>query len=205
MLSRPGSFRGLQKAEEVLRDTDHTIVFASDNVANLRRILKPSKIGPCQLVGVWMNDILKRLGRKVIFLWSPSHVGIERNEEADMLAGDMAKWPWTREEDRPGWQGTHEPLYGDIERYNAVWLKTGDRDILVKHDLPSDISYAYRRKEIRETALREWRQMLSLPDAATRVPVVGIPDNSIRTQPSAYMGHSFWWDEELGPSLSGKA
>ena len=122
------AFRGLQKAEEVLRETDHTIVFASDNIVNLRHILKPSKIGPCQLVGVWTNDILKRLGCKVVFLWLPSHVGIKRNEEADRLAGDMAKWPWTREEDRPDWRGTYEPLYGDIERYNTVWLKTGERD-----------------------------------------------------------------------------
>ncbi|KAH9912421.1 uncharacterized protein B0H18DRAFT_827343, partial [Fomitopsis serialis] len=75
------SAKGLEVLETLIKDEDNTIVLASDN-------------GPSQLVGIKANLSLKRMcdglkHRKIIFLWSPSHVGITWNEEVDQMASEI--------------------------------------------------------------------------------------------------------------------
>ena len=84
-------YLGVKAAMEVIHPSDHTIVIASDNIGNLRRAMKPSGVGSGQLHGVWISEYLKEMNRKVVFLWSPSHVGIQWNEYVDKLASDINK------------------------------------------------------------------------------------------------------------------
>ncbi|TFY58003.1 hypothetical protein EVJ58_g6681 [Rhodofomes roseus] len=87
------SAKAANKVWEHVEGSTETLIFASDNIGNLQKIMKPGK-GPSQLAALMTNQEAARFlegrrDRKVIFLWSPSHVGILWNEAVDKLASDL--------------------------------------------------------------------------------------------------------------------
>ncbi|TFY53387.1 hypothetical protein EVJ58_g9479 [Rhodofomes roseus] len=88
------SAKAANKVWELVQGSTETLIFASDNIGNLQKIMKTGK-GPSQLATLMANQEAARFleGRKdckVIFLWSPSHVGILWNEAVNKLALDLA-------------------------------------------------------------------------------------------------------------------